>query len=172
MDLTKQESRERWSQLRGLLCEWDPIGVMDNPEAPRDEYDCLIGTLLTKLEDGEAGRELADFLRMETVNHFGLAAEHYDFPEVARRIQAWYERGWRQRGDLITVYVALLNEGVDVWRPVQARPLGGDEFRLVGVEGEVSDEAWQFPAGSIVRCERRRLGGDSRLVAVECTPTG
>jgi hypothetical protein len=31
------------------MCDWDPIGIMDNMEASRNEYDCLIGPLLTQL---------------------------------------------------------------------------------------------------------------------------
>ena len=26
-----------------LISQWDPIGVMDDPEWPRDEYDSYIG---------------------------------------------------------------------------------------------------------------------------------
>jgi hypothetical protein len=69
---------------------------------------------------------------------------------------------------MVTVYVALLNEGVNVWRPVQARPVGRSDFRLVGVEDDVSDESWQFPPGAIVKCEMRRFSeGNSGLAAVE-----
>jgi len=45
MKLTKRELRQRWSQLRKLMCDWDPIGIMDHADAPWDEYDCLIGPL-------------------------------------------------------------------------------------------------------------------------------
>ena len=60
------------------------------------------------------------------------------------------------------VYVELLHEGVEVWRPVDAQALGGDRFRLAA--GHVPEgEVWTFEPGSTVRCERR--GAD--LVAVE-----
>jgi hypothetical protein len=68
----------------------------------------------------------------------------------------------------VTVFVALLDEGVDIWRPVQARPLAGGLFRIVGVEADVSDERWEFPAGAIVRSEKKRFAdGTTGLVAVE-----
>ena len=68
----------------------------------------------------------------------------------------------------MSIFVALLDEGVDVWRPVQARPLTGGLFRIVGVEADVSGESWQFPAGAIVRCEERRFGdGTIATAAVE-----
>lgn len=57
-----------------------------------------------------------------------------------------------------TVYVALLDEGVDVWRPVQAEHVGGDLYRLTGERPD--DEAWFFGAGDVVRCKERTLSGD------------
>ena len=41
--LSKEQSRERWAGIRALFCQWDPIGVMDDSEWPRDEYDCMWG---------------------------------------------------------------------------------------------------------------------------------
>jgi hypothetical protein len=165
--LTKQESRQRSSQLNDLLCEWDPIGVM-SLGAPRDEYDCLIGPLTTLLESGATTADIGRFLRKELVDHFGLSPDHYDFVATANRFRTWFDRSWRDLEDLLTIFVALLDEGVDVWRPVQARPLGDDLFRIVGVDADVSDESWQFPAGAIVRCERRQFSdGTTGLTAVE-----
>lgn len=57
-----------------------------------------------------------------------------------------------------TVYVALLNEGVDVWRPVQADHIGGDLYQLTGEQPD--DEAWAFAVGDVVRCRERTLSGD------------
>ena len=55
--LSKEQSRVRWAELRRLLCEWDPIGVMDDPEWPRDEYDCMIGPVLRLLEERVGNRD-------------------------------------------------------------------------------------------------------------------
>jgi hypothetical protein len=57
------------------------------------------------------------------------------------------------------IYVALLDEGVDVWRPVQAEDLGNGVFRLVGPipEGEV----WAFQPGDTIRCSEK-LFADGR----------
>src|SRR5213593_1162887 len=164
--LSKREIRERSSQLNDLLCEWDPIGVM-SVGAPRDEYGCLIGPLLTLLQSGGTATDIQSYLRKEIVDHFGLSPEHYDFLAVAKRLRAWFDRGWRDVVQPVTIHVALLGEGVDVWRPVQARPLGGNQFRIVGVDADVSDETWQFPAGAIVRCESKELSGKLELTAVD-----
>ena len=64
-----------------------------------------------------------------------------------------------------TVYVELLDEGVPVWRPVEAEHLGNDRYRLTGVRPE--DEIWPFAVGDVVKCEMRRLSGGSALVAYE-----
>lgn len=66
-----------------------------------------------------------------------------------------------------TIFVALMNEGTDVWRPVAAERLS--EHRFLIVEAcETDDEVWQFPPGSVVRCELREFsGGKSGLTAVE-----
>jgi hypothetical protein len=166
--LTKRESRQRWSQLRALMCEWDPIGVMNDPGWPRDEYDCLVGPLLTLLQSGATDDEIGGYLRKEIVEHFGLSPDHYDFLAVAGRLRGWFDHGWGHLSEPVTIFVALLNEGVDVWRPVQARPLSRGLFRIVGVEVDISDETWQFPAGAIVRCEQKRFGdGTTGMTAVE-----
>jgi hypothetical protein len=57
-----------------------------------------------------------------------------------------------------TVYVALLDEGVDVWRPVQAEHVGGELYRLTGEQSD--DEAWSFAVGDVVKCKERTRSGD------------
>jgi hypothetical protein len=42
----KIQSRERWSQIRALWREFDPIGVSQFPDSPRDEYDFYLGPTL------------------------------------------------------------------------------------------------------------------------------
>jgi hypothetical protein len=60
-----------------------------------------------------------------------------------------------------TVYVALLDEGVDVWRPVDAAVVGEDVVRLP--DHAPQGEQWAFAPGSRVRWEQRSIG----KVAVE-----
>jgi hypothetical protein len=61
------------------------------------------------------------------------------------------------------IYVALLDEGVDVWRPVEARR-EGSYYRITGSVPE--SEKWAFSPGSLVRCEQRELSEGPALVAV------
>jgi hypothetical protein len=66
---------------------------------------------------------------------------------------------------MTTIYVALKNESLDVWRPVEAVSEGESIYRIAD-EPAPADEAWEFPPGSRVRCERRDLGDGPVLVAV------
>jgi hypothetical protein len=68
---------------------------------------------------------------------------------------------------ITTIYVYLLNEGVDVWRPVQARHIGTDRYQIVSVNNSLDDELWQFNSGDIVRCKPRTMFDGESLVAYE-----
>lgn len=71
---------------------------------------------------------------------------------------------------MATIYMPLLNEGTDVWRPVEVTPLEGALYR---VEGEMpSDEEWEFVPGTLVQCEWKRFSdGAHRLIAAGAAPT-
>lgn len=64
------------------------------------------------------------------------------------------------------VYVRLLDEGVDVWRPVRGLHQVDDVYLLLSepVEGE----EWEFPSQSSVRCRSKTFSDGSKgLVATE-----
>lgn len=67
---------------------------------------------------------------------------------------------------LVTVMVPLLDEGVDVWRPVHAEVLPHGRYRIVTENSEPEDERWAFSTGEVVLCEERELEGQSALVAI------
>ena len=66
------------------------------------------------------------------------------------------------------VYVRLLDEGTDVWRPVRATVLPDGTFRLLEPDGyDPNAETWEFPPSTKVRCVTRKFtDGDEGLVAV------
>ena len=166
--LSKREIRERIAQLQALMREWDPIGAMTEPRWPSDEYECLVGPLLTRLAQGASEEDIARYLRQELQEHFGLSPDNHNCAAVAHRTLRWYDLGWRRVDSPVTIFVALVGEGVDVWRPVQARPLDSWHFRIVGVERDTKGENWQFPAGAVVKCENRQFAdGSTGAVAVE-----
>jgi hypothetical protein len=95
-------------------------------------------------------------------------------PERAKKYLAYVERlsdvysGFLEADASIatqTVYVELVDEGVDMWRPVEAIPEGDDTFRLPNQAPD--GEEWRFPPGSIVRCELRAFAHGEALTAIE-----
>lgn len=69
--------------------------------------------------------------------------------------------------DAATLYVRLLNEGTDVWRPVKARRLGETTYQIAD-DPVPQDEEWSFQPGDIVVAEHRGSNADvdTSLVAV------
>jgi hypothetical protein len=67
--------------------------------------------------------------------------------------------------------MALPEEAVEVWRPVQVERADSETWRVLGPvpEGEV----WEFQPGDCVRLERRAFAdGEVGLVAVAFSPAG
>jgi hypothetical protein len=60
-----------------------------------------------------------------------------------------------------TIYVGLIDENVEVWRPVEAEPLGDDVFRILSENTDPETEVWEFITGELVVCEPRRFSGGS-----------
>lgn len=59
---------------------------------------------------------------------------------------------------LKTLYVYLLDEGVDVWRPTEAIDLGDGLYELLPTpDYDPEDEVWEFLPGTIVRVENKKL---------------
>jgi hypothetical protein len=74
------------------------------------------------------------------------------------------------------VHVELLDEDVEVWRPVEAEQVAEGLFRLPGSSPE--DELWAFPPGSLVVCETRDIGfaavelADHNTLCTRCGGSG
>jgi hypothetical protein len=65
------------------------------------------------------------------------------------------------------LYVALLDEGIDVWRPTQAEKLPDGSYKLLPTpDYDPEDEKWEFPPGSQVIAERKQLSSGNVLTAV------
>jgi hypothetical protein len=64
-----------------------------------------------------------------------------------------------------TIYIALPDEAVAVWRPVLAEHLGGDRYRILEQPYDAANERWEFLPGEEVICEETRLYGGLVLVA-------
>jgi hypothetical protein len=82
---------------------------------------------------------------------------HRDLPRQAILISVQSERS--------TIYVELLDEGTNCWRPVAAERLSEDTYRIVDMVPE--GESWLFQPGEVVRCKERLFHDASRLAAFE-----
>lgn len=76
----------RWTGLRRLLNDWDPIGVADLVD---DEYDCLLAPLSTRLAQDATRASLAGFLRSALHDHFGLDPDRCGTDAFVARLLGW-----------------------------------------------------------------------------------
>ncbi|HJQ97668.1 MAG TPA: hypothetical protein VJ826_05090 [Candidatus Polarisedimenticolaceae bacterium] len=81
-------------ELGRLLAEWDPAGLI-SAGAPADEYECLVGPLLTRLSKAPSLLELTAWLRDRVTDHFGSCKNPEPF---ARRVTEWYRVAERRTG--------------------------------------------------------------------------
>lgn len=66
-----------------------------------------------------------------------------------------------------TVYVALLDEGLEVWRPVKARRVTRDTYEILEQEYDRNLETWAFEPGTVVECQRRVRDDRKVLIATK-----
>jgi hypothetical protein len=79
-------------ELRDLLNEWDPIGVMRmDTDWPPDEYDPYLSPVFTTLREGGGIEEVRQTLA-RALGRMGLGQAGARQDEFAARIIAW----WRQ----------------------------------------------------------------------------
>lgn len=66
-----------------------------------------------------------------------------------------------------TIYVRLLGEGIQVYRPVQALQIASNIYVVGGADiYDPEDEEWEFLPGARVVVEERILEGQSALIAI------
>jgi hypothetical protein len=85
--------------LRRMLNDWDFIGVGEF-SVHDDEYDCLIGPLLTRLASGANDDESAGHLHDRIEGHFGLEPAVLGVATFAATTVAWWNdesAGTRER---------------------------------------------------------------------------
>ncbi len=70
------------------------------------------------------------------------------------------------------IFVSLLDEPVDVWRPVQAEHLQGKVYRIVEQPYDREVETWRFGPGDVVLCEVIESSGGEILAATSRASPG
>jgi hypothetical protein len=66
----------------------------------------------------------------------------------------------------IEIYIPLLDEGVDVVRPTEAKLVGPQEYLILPTPNyDPETETWEFLPGSVVQCRRETWSSGEILVA-------
>lgn len=69
--------------------------------------------------------------------------------------------------NMLQVYVRLLNEGTDVFRPTSGTVAGKNLVQLLPTANyDATDEEWEFTPGAVVEYEQRTIEGKDVLVAI------
>ncbi len=63
------------------------------------------------------------------------------------------------------IFVRLLDENIDVWRPVRAEQIAPDRFRIVDQHYDRGTERWEFEPGDEVLCELITSPDEDRFLA-------
>jgi hypothetical protein len=66
-----------------------------------------------------------------------------------------------------TIYVPLLGEGIDVWRPVKARRLPDGAYLVLEQDYDRDTETWQFEPGTVVKCRVEKRNRRQITIATE-----
>ena len=70
----------------------------------------------------------------------------------------------------VNIYIRLLDEGTEVFRPTRALDLGDGIYRLEAAPGyDPEDENWEFVPGSDLRGEVRSFESGQHLVAIRAS---
>jgi len=71
------------------------------------------------------------------------------------------------------IYIRLLDEGTDVFRPTEAELMENGLFKLQPTSNyDPEDECWEFLPGTVVKGEQRKLGGEEVLIAAKAACYG
>jgi hypothetical protein len=109
------------------------------------------------------------------------ALAHSRLTQPANRIEGLLPHRWQPAPalDYLTddcefmeeIYVRLLNEGTEVYRPVPAQRIGSSVYLIDHrAPYDTADESWEFPPGSRVQVTQRLLSGEIKLVATRLDP--
>ena len=86
--MPEEESQRVLCEIRKVFVEvWDPIGVMDDPPWPRDEYDGYIGRTFELLVTGGGDDEIIDH-RVWSVDRMGMDASRTSLEDVVEALRA------------------------------------------------------------------------------------
>jgi hypothetical protein len=94
----------RLETVKRALRKWDPIGVIETLEEsglPPDEYDSYAPSVLSGVESGENGQDLAKRLASIRVDYMGLGDRRPSEreQEIGQKLSSWHSQGYREEPD-------------------------------------------------------------------------
>jgi hypothetical protein len=89
----KAEYAKQQEALREFWNAFDPIGVMDDPDWPRDEYDRYLPQTLRLLKDRAGTLALARYVENMARDEMDMPVSHQAAIDCARKLEAWFENG-------------------------------------------------------------------------------
>lgn len=66
----------------------------------------------------------------------------------------------------MTIYVRLLGEDIEVWRPVQAEKINESIYKILSEENVPAGEDWEFQHGSLVEVVEKKSDHEVILTAI------
>lgn len=95
MKLSNKQINRLQFEIRELLNEWDFIGVMNDPKWPRDEYDPLRDRLINELIREPSVDTIAEFLKNDIKNNFGLNPKDSDIVLFAEKAANLFNQNYK-----------------------------------------------------------------------------
>ena len=95
----RAQFRKREVQLRELWNAFDPIGVMDDPEWPRDEYDRYLPHTPRLLMDKAGAVAIARWIANVAEDEMHMPVGHQAAMDFARKLEAWFESSGNMSGE-------------------------------------------------------------------------
>lgn len=77
---------DKWQVIReAMRKEWDPIGVVEFPEAA-DEYDAYVSKILDLVINNTSKSDIVEYLLWLTTEHMGLPKDTNSIERFANRL--------------------------------------------------------------------------------------
>ena len=68
---------------------------------------------------------------------------------------------------IVEIYIELFEDGSAAYRPTQAIYLGNGKYQVLPTPNyDTDDEIWEFPPGTVIKCEEDLYQGKKYLRAV------
>ena len=95
--IDKEQSQQRYMEIKELWCQWDPIGTMGLGERTTYEYENFLGPTLRLLQEGASNQCLAEYLSFIVGKQLKLGESGISCSKpllFAEKLRSWYESRW------------------------------------------------------------------------------